>query len=188
MKNNKGFTLVEILAVVIIIGLVMTIAIPAVSRYMLDSRRTSYVANMNAYAETIKGEFMEKEFGDFPEDGDILIVPIEYIALEKSEGKKSPFGEYDYDRSYVVIVPERNTYQYYISVRDDSGKGMVSIAKNKLNKEEVIDVEIYDIPALSNIVSNLSILSVAGGDYEHCGERSYKDDPNKSILLMCSIK
>lgn len=186
MKSNKGFTLVEVIAVIIIIGIVMAISIPAVSRHMLDSRRSSYSNNMNAYTETIKGEYMEKEYGDFLEDDEILLVPIELIDLEKNEGKKTPFGEYDYDRSYVVIAPERSTYQYYISVVDSASKGMILVAKNKLNKSEVKDIDTYDIAAISNIISNLTPISLFGEEYEYCGEREYKGDPYKSVILMCS--
>ena len=52
--NRKGFTLIEIIAVVIIIGIIFTIAVPMVSSYILDSRKTSYYGTISAYVETIK--------------------------------------------------------------------------------------------------------------------------------------
>ncbi len=41
MKNNKGFTLTELLATVVILGLLMGIAIPAVNHYLLKSKTQS---------------------------------------------------------------------------------------------------------------------------------------------------
>lgn len=40
-KKNKGFTMVELLAVITIMGLLAMVAIPAVTKYLIKSRTTS---------------------------------------------------------------------------------------------------------------------------------------------------
>lgn len=42
MKNEKGFTLVEVLAVIAILGILLTIAVPAVSKYLAKFRLQYY--------------------------------------------------------------------------------------------------------------------------------------------------
>ncbi len=44
MKNKKGFTLVELLAVVVILGIIMTVSIPAVSKWINRSKVESKAA------------------------------------------------------------------------------------------------------------------------------------------------
>ena len=44
--NNKGFTLIEIIAVVIIIAILLIIAIPSVSRYIEESKQKAYVTTI----------------------------------------------------------------------------------------------------------------------------------------------
>ena len=39
--NKKGFTLVELLAVVVILGIIMTISLPAVSRWIDRGKKES---------------------------------------------------------------------------------------------------------------------------------------------------
>ncbi len=42
MKNKKGFTLVELLAVVVILGLIILVTIPAVNRFILNSKEKAF--------------------------------------------------------------------------------------------------------------------------------------------------
>ena len=41
-KNNKGFTLVEILVAVVIMGILTGVAVPAVTHFIERSRQKSY--------------------------------------------------------------------------------------------------------------------------------------------------
>ena len=41
-KNNKGFTLIEILAAIVILGIISTIAVPAVYKYVTKTKDFSY--------------------------------------------------------------------------------------------------------------------------------------------------
>ena len=63
MKNEKGFTLIEALAVIIILGVVMIIAVPAVSKYILRSDKAVYASDITAYVETIRAKYEMKEYG-----------------------------------------------------------------------------------------------------------------------------
>lgn len=50
MKNNKAFTLTEIIAVLAIIGVILTIAIPASSNLMANNKEKEYTL----YVETVE--------------------------------------------------------------------------------------------------------------------------------------
>ena len=41
--NSKGFTLVELLAVIVIMGILMMVAIPAVTRTIENSRKDTFI-------------------------------------------------------------------------------------------------------------------------------------------------
>ena len=72
MKNRKGFTLIEILAVIIIIGIIAIIAIPSISKYLnssKDSTYSSYERSMEAAAKNrIIDCLANNEHCEMPED------------------------------------------------------------------------------------------------------------------------
>ena len=43
LKNNKGFTLVEIIVVLVILAILAAIAVPAVLGYVDESKKTRYI-------------------------------------------------------------------------------------------------------------------------------------------------
>jgi type IV pilus assembly protein PilA len=51
MKSNGGFTLIELMVVVVIIGVLASIAIPAYSDYVKRSRMSAVLSAMDAIAE-----------------------------------------------------------------------------------------------------------------------------------------
>ena len=188
MRKN-GFTLIEALAVIIILGIIMLIAVPSVSKYILNSDRSTYASDVSAYLETARAEYEMKEYGTFLKDDEVMIVPIEYIELEKGS-KESPFGEFDLTKSYVVIAPYKNGYQYYANVVDSQGKGVVMKAQNELNKEAVEDgIENKIEPYEAYYDSTVSMV-INKNTYQMCEIRDIETNERveeDAIIVMCSI-
>ena len=75
--NKKGFTMVELLATIVILGIIMTTAITAYSRYKENSSRKAYnLIHANAASAA------ENYFMDVPGDNEVDIqklVELEYL-------------------------------------------------------------------------------------------------------------
>ena len=81
-KNKKGFTLLEIMIVVSIVGILVTMALPNMQRYVIRARETSlrnslfvfrdvidqYYADHGKYPETLEKLVEEKYIRTIPKD------------------------------------------------------------------------------------------------------------------------
>ena len=135
-EQEGAFTLVELLAVIVILGLLMAIAIPSVTKYITESRRKTLVKSIESYVSALSIQVNNGEYrftGTKVTYGSqerhlIYAVPIECIALEK--GGNDPFGNWmqannDY-WAYVLVRydAENYNYQYGFTFKDDAGYGM----------------------------------------------------------------
>ena len=120
MKNSKGFTLIEMLAVIVIIGIIMMIAIPNVTQYISDSRKDAYVDTANNYVNEARREITE---GKYPINDMDTTYYIHINNLEMDSGEtESPYGPFE--DAYVVVTFDDDTdekYNYYWVSKDIYG-------------------------------------------------------------------
>ena len=90
--NRKGFTLVELLAVIVIMGVLMLVAIPAVSRTIENARKDTFIDIAKSYANAATTLWSAdglvcgsaNTVSSAVDDGDY------YIAIDTSDGSSAP--------------------------------------------------------------------------------------------------
>jgi prepilin-type N-terminal cleavage/methylation domain-containing protein len=95
--SNLGFTLVEIMIVVVIIGLLAAIAIPAFARVQEQSRISAFANDIRVGGDAFETYAMEK--GKWPPDGSANIPAVMngYLNLTKFSAPTPLGGNWDWD-------------------------------------------------------------------------------------------
>ena len=60
-KNNKGFSLVELIVVIAIMAVLVGVLAPQLIKYVEKSRQATYIQNCDSIATTLKTYFSDKE-------------------------------------------------------------------------------------------------------------------------------
>ncbi len=154
--NNKGYTLIEILAVILLIAVVSTIAVISVSSNIDFSKRSSYVTSARQYIEKVSEARAKDRLHDI-KSGEALIIPIEKYKLDTSDDFSTPFGKLLLDYCYVVMTNNNNHYAYYIFMLDDKKNGIVGVEYSKLDSDSVVD-GVESIIGFGNINSSSRIV------------------------------
>ena len=107
MKNNKGFTLVETIAVIIILGVVLSIAVPSITNVVKSTNKNRMISDAETFISEVK-EYVES---------DTIGNTSDTYTLEsiKSKLSKSPYGgNYNMKSSSVTI----NNNSYTVCLTD----------------------------------------------------------------------
>ena len=79
--NKKGFTMLELLAVIIILGIVMTLAYMGVSKYLEQARSTTY-SDFEKNITSGVTNYLIDHTGSIPDEGESLVVDVEKLVCE----------------------------------------------------------------------------------------------------------
>ena len=155
MKSNKksnGFTLVELLAAVIILGVIMLIAIPNVLSTMDRNKKDSFIQDARRLISAAEYKIRGDVSIEYPNATGITLLTLDKINT--SEVLDSPYDtKYSKSKSFVAIILDSGEYVYYVHLVactneacDASDERSVGIARgiNLASNEELINGSRFD--------------------------------------------
>ena len=105
LNNKKGFTLVELLAVIVVLAIVMGLAVVAITGVLDNARKATFVADAKSFLEgahsLVNADDMNSMLGASAgtfkpacnNTSNTVYIPIGAIRLQQG-GEKSPYGNY----------------------------------------------------------------------------------------------
>lgn len=137
MKNNKGFTLVELLASISILAVICLIAVPSVINLTNKNKKSTYVNDAKRFISLVQ---YESRKNSYIKDGVSLVPPsddysqasggISLDNIDHADVTTSPEGE-----AYAGTVFKYNN-EFYVCLTD--GKRTVYGSLDDLNGDEAI--------------------------------------------------
>lgn len=131
MKKNSGFTLVELLAVMVIIGILSFYAVPRITGLFSRSRNKIYISDALKFTSMVEQLITSSKI-DKPDNGNSIIVRFKYLD---TNDLNSPPNQGKYiDSSFVVVKNNNGVFEYSVmlveQIKDGGYKGV------ELTKEE----------------------------------------------------
>ena len=135
--NNKGFTLVELLAVIVVLAIVMGLAVVAITGVLDNARKATFVADAKSFLEGARNIVTSEEMNSLLDgsttghsyavacDSSTIPtsteIPISAIKTQQG-GEKSPYGNnYDKTNSKIYVSASKDdtdckyTYKIYLT-------------------------------------------------------------------------
>lgn len=123
MKNKKGFTLVELLAVIVILGVLLMIAVPAVQNVIKKAKNNATQKQAELFIDAAKKMTIIDEA-----TSDMVIYKLSDLD---SDVDKNRFT------GMVVALKENGSYKYYIYLNDSVNKK--TICNNNNNNNNIFE-------------------------------------------------
>ena len=172
--KKKGFTLVELLAVIIILSLVLVIAVPSVNKYIKQSKEKAYDAQISTIIEAAQA-YASTNLELLPNRENISVKvtlgQLKSAGLIKEEVKNPNDDKYFDDALTIKIKKNKENYIYEvventITTRDGeeapkitlNGSPMVTYNLNDTYNDLGVSATDSDGNALTNIVIDKSNL------------------------------
>jgi type IV pilus assembly protein PilA len=106
LKNERGLTLIELLAVIVILGIIAAIAIPTIGNIIDNSKEDAHIANAEQIINAARLAKTQDTSGKNSWTLQELVDGGFLESIPKSPGNK---GAYDPDNSTVTFVPASTT-------------------------------------------------------------------------------
>ena len=183
--KNKGFTLVELLATIIILGLLVSIAYVSVSS-ILNSGDDSYYESQENMLVLAGREYYADHRSELPREiGDTSNVSLETLVEENyiEQITDKDGNNCDNDNSEVTVqkITEKD-FQYYgtlicgaYQTNSDKAKPAISFDPNKKSSENPITVTMK-VTDNKEVKSYRYVITKDGEEYQDSGYQTYNGD------------
>lgn len=113
--NRRGFTLVELLGVIVILGILMLIAVPNVMSMVDKNKMSTYIADAEKLKTMAEYKIRVNTCIPLPTETEILVMPLS--SINNGDLETDPEGNnYDSDKSYIAITKQDGFDEYWVNL------------------------------------------------------------------------
>lgn len=144
--NKKGFTLIELIAMLVVLGVLMAVTVPNITGILNKSKENILKEDINKMVDNAKVIIStNKDIGN-PREDRCVIFHLNYLDTG-DDFKTGPHnGTYEKDDSYIIIKRKNNKYIYYVTLlekKDNKYYGVVNLEYEKIQNNFKKSIKSY---------------------------------------------
>lgn len=140
--NSKGFTLIELMGVIVILSIIMLIAIPNVTSTLEKTKKDSYIADAKKFVSLVQ---YEVRMGTVEKPTPSHNVSVSLGDLKTDQiSKDSDGNSYDTINSYVIMQIVDGYITYNVQLVADTGNCGKARGIRNVNYENLDSDRRYD--------------------------------------------
>lgn len=122
--NQKGFSLVELIGMVVVLGVLMIITVPNIAGILKNNKENIVTEDINKIVSNAKNKFNTKQ-AKYPEYEDqCVVMTLTYVDSNNDLKSGLNGGVYNQGESFVVVRKEKErtgsyTYRYYVRLVEE---------------------------------------------------------------------
>ena len=143
MKKKNGFTLVELLAVIVVLAIIMIIAIPSVLDVMNSARKSSFVLYVDKVVTAVQTQYM------YDANGGAIAGAGYYVYDITQDLNLTSTGNY---KGYVVVdATDVDDVQYIVSLYDNNYQLLnYNVTLSQMPTTETTSLQSYNATTVSD--------------------------------------
>ena len=163
--HNKGFTLVELLAMLTVLAVLMIVAIPNISQILKNSRMNQVKMDARKMVDSAKIKISKDNKKTIIEKNKYYyIFSLDYLDTNDDIKKGPNGGEYDKYSSFVIYNRSDGTPHYYVRLIEKKNNDYYVLTKDSKNITEIDEITKKDSTIEVKKVNSIS--TVTKDDYK----------------------
>lgn len=139
MKNNKGFTLVEVLAMLLVLGIIVGITVPNITGILDNQKENVFIEDAKKLINSAETQMtINSKIKKPVNSSQCVIFTLDYLDKNEDIVTGGYNGKYSRTMSVVVVSKKDKRYTYKIRLVEESDEkyyGFDNVEKNVIESE-----------------------------------------------------
>ena len=120
VENRKGFTLVELLAMLVVLGVLMGVTIPNITGILGNNRLNVIKTDALEMVDKAKIKVARGDITERPKNNHCIVFTLDYLNDNGDITTGPNGGVYDQYESFIIYKRQGNRYKYYVRLIEDA--------------------------------------------------------------------